>query len=181
MSDFSYTVQRAQAVTAVRPYLEKYVDVPTFLSFCQVCPSYDSRWSCPSFDFDPMALWQEYRTLHLFARFLTPGNRDGEALIAALKVEKEHFLTDLLAMEQSHPGSLALSCGSCECCTVCTRVSGKPCIKPERLRYSIEALGGDVGKTALDFFGKPLLWVKDGVAPDYLMLVGGLLLREDAL
>jgi hypothetical protein len=46
------------------------------------------------------------------------------------------------------------------------------------MRYSIESLGGDVGLTAERYLGQPLLWIKDGILPDYLMLVGALLLPD---
>lgn len=55
--------------------------------------------------------------------------------------------------------------------------NGKKCENYSQ-RWSIEALGGDVSKTAEQYFNLPMLWIKDGQAPDYLMLAGGLLLRE---
>ena len=180
MSEFTYTVERAEAVTTVGEYLRCCVDVPRFLECCRQCPNYGIRWSCPPFDFDVSGLWRGYQTLHLYARYLVPGaNRDGQALIDALQREKELFLTELLSFERARPGSMALSCGSCHLCAECTRSAGLPCRHPEQVRPSIESLGGDVGETAVRYFGRPLLWVQDGIAPDYLTLVGGLLLRGD--
>ncbi len=117
--------------------------------------------------------------LALTARFLIPKNQDGEVLLESLWIEKEKFALELLEKEKLIPGSLALSCGSCKLCEVCNRVKEKICQDPDYMRYSIEALGGDVGETSQKFFGKPLLWVKDGIAPEYLVLVGGLLVPED--
>ena len=180
MSDFTYTVERAEAAVPVSQYLAHCVDVPKFLDCCRQCPNYNTRWSCPPFDFDPMAQWRRYAHLRLYARFLTPGdNRDGKALIAALEREKSRFVDELLALEKQNPGSLALACGSCRLCESCARAAGEPCRHPDKVRPSIESLGGDVSETALRYFNRPLLWVKDGVAPDYLMLVGGLLLGEE--
>lgn len=99
-SNFSYTVEKAEAETSVKDFLHHCIDVPKFLSYCQACA-----------------------------------------------------------------------------CEVCLRSSGQPRAHPEQLRYSIEALGGDVGEAAQRYFGKPLLWVHHGEAPEYLMLVGGLLTR----
>ena len=180
MSELAYTIKNAEAVTTVADYMTNCVDVPKFLACCQQCPSYKNNWSCPPFEFDVMKLWEEYKTLRLFARFLIPKEGcDGQTLIDSLWMEKEEFLAELLELEKATPGSMALSCGTCKACAVCARKNGKPCCQPVQMRHSIEALGGDVDETARRFFGKPLLWVKDGVAPDYLMLVGGLLLRED--
>ena len=57
--------------------------------------------------------------------------------------------------------------------------SGRPCRCPEKMRYSIEALGGNVAETAERYLHKPLLWIEDGRMPDYLTLVCGLLAREE--
>lgn len=179
MAEKPYTVQYAQAAVSVEEYLAHCVDVPKFLACCKECANYGARWGCPPFDFEVRELWEKYKTLRLYVRFLIPGGCATEDLMAALWVEKESFLTELLALERAHPGSLFLSCGGCTICEACTRGDGQPCRHPELVRPSLEALGGDVGKTAERYFGKPLLWIKDGAAPDYLMLVGGLLLREE--
>ena len=47
---------------------------------------------------------------------------------------------------------------------------------PELLRYSVEALGGDVGGCLRHYFHLPIQWGRNGKAPDYFVLVGGLLL-----
>lgn len=174
-----YSVQRAEASVPVAEYLEKCVDVEKFLGFCRQCENFDKRWSCPSFDFAPLEVWRRFKTLRLRAAALTP--LPGAALadlMAGLWQEKEKMLAELWAAEEHRPGSLALSAGSCKLCAQCTRPQGLPCRQPERMRYSIEALGGDVGKTAELYFQKPLQWIKDGEMPEYLTLIGGLLLPE---
>ena len=176
-SHFSYTVEKAEAEPSVKDFLRHCIDVPKFLACCQACPNYAHRWSCPPFSFNPMDVWNAYTSLRLYARFLIPGNADGHALMGALRKEKPGFLQELLRLEQDTPDSLALACGTCDACNVCAKESGRPCAHPEQLRYSIEALGGDVGEAAQRSFGKPLLWVHNGEAPEYLMLVGGLLTR----
>lgn len=178
---FIYTVETAEASAALADYVENYVDVPKFLTCCQACPSCGQIWSCPPYDFEPATVWASYSHIRLLARFLVPGeNRDGQALIDALEREKQDFHRELMALESATPGSLALSCGSCDICETCARKSGRPCVHPEQMRCSIESLGGDVCKTAQDFFHRPILWVQDGTAPDYLMLVGALLERKPA-
>lgn len=57
------------------------------------------------------------------------------------------------------------------------KVQGHPCGRPELLRYSIEALGGDVEGCLQHYFHLPMLWGRDGKAPDYFALVGGLLTK----
>ena len=45
------------------------------------------------------------------------------------------------------------------------------------LRDAIEALGGDVEGCLQHYFHLPMLWGRDGKAPDYFVLVGGLLTK----
>ena len=70
-----------------------------------------------------------------------------------------------------------LLAGTCDQCEVCEKVQGHPCGRPELLRYSIEALGGDVEGCLQHYFHLPMLWGRDGKAPDYFVLVGGLLTK----
>lgn len=173
-----YLIKRADTLVPVDEFVDSCIDIPKFITCCEACPSYGNRWSCPPFDFNPMDIWKKYKTLHLHAMILKPLDSDGRKLVEGLWKEKPGFDLGLVELERAHPGSLALSGGTCVLCDECRRAYGEPCCYPEKQRYSIEALGGDVGKTCEKYFQKSILWVKDGVAPDYLMWVGGLLLPE---
>ena len=175
-----YTLQCLDTTIPLEAYLRDCVDVPRFLEQCQRCPNYDTRWSCPSFSFDPMEIWRKYDTLRIVGSVLVfhpdCGTKEG---LDALKEEKNALMTELLAMEQSRPGSLALSAGTCELCPEgCSKPSGTPCRKPEQMRYSIEALGGNVSLTAERYLDTPLLWMNGHELPKYLALIGGLLIRH---
>lgn len=175
-----YTVQTGEASVSVEAYLRTGVDVEKFLGYCKACPNYSTRWACPPFAFDPMEIWRKYRTLRLYARVLVPepGAETG-AVLEGMKREKQVLLKELLTLEKTVPGSLVLSAGSCDICGTCVRQEGTPCRHPEKLRYSIEALGGDVAGTAERYLHRPLLWIRDGRLPAYLTLVGGLLTMEE--
>lgn len=174
-----YTVQALSVEVPVGDYVQTCVDVEKFLGFCRECGNYGTRWSCPPFDFDPLTLWRRFRILRLSARVLTPQpGTDIPALLEGMRREKERLLDELLAQEAANAGSLALSAGTCNFCETCTRPEELPCRNPARMRYSIEALGGDVGRTAEQYLHRPLLWIKGDQLPEYLMLVGGLCLIE---
>jgi predicted metal-binding protein len=179
-SGFHYTVRELTAEVSLAEYLRDCVDVPRFLSCCKACHNYGAGWSCPPYTFNPMELWNRYARLRIYTRMLI-GNESGQtpqSALQALEEEKDVYLHTLLSWESAAPGSLALAAGSCTLCIPCARKNGQPCRKPEQMRYSIESLGGDVGLTALRYLGYPLLWIKDGILPDYLMLVGALLLPD---
>ena len=177
-SKLRYTVKELTAVVPLDEYLEDCVDIPKFLACCEVCPNYGGSWSCPPHAFDPMERWRRFSRLHLYGRMLVPNDR-GQRIEDALRTmeeEKLHVLERMLAWEGTNPGSMALAAGSCTLCEPCARKEGLPCQYPGRMRYSIEALGGDVGLAAQRYLGYPILWIKEGALPEYLMLVGGLLL-----
>ena len=177
----SITVERMEAAVPVDEYIKNCVDIPKFLGYCKECSSYKNRWSCPPFEKDPMTIWTQYETIRLYGYVLP--NEPGQSVAKALEnmeQAKDRLMEELLELERTIPGSFVLSCGMCRLCgDHCTRPEGKPCRMPEKMRHSIESLGGDVSKTAEVYLNKPMLWIKDGVLPDYLMLVGGLLRREE--
>lgn len=100
-----------------------------------------------------------------------------DVAVAALKQEKRLYRQELQRWERETPGSQMLLAGTCDQCETCEKVQGHPCGRPELLRYSIEALGGDVEGCLQHYFHLPMLWGRDGKAPDYFVLVGGLLTK----
>ena len=162
-----YKTEEIRATVGTGEYVRECVDVEKFFKRCQECKEgYHRRWSCPPFDFRPLQKWLEYDRLTLigvavyFERNTTP-----EEALKALGEEKEKRLAQLL--EEEKDGTLVLSAGKCDACEKCARENNLPCRKPDKMRYSIESLGGDVVKTAEKYLGKPLLWIKDGKVPEY--------------
>ena len=175
----SYTVEALEAELPVRTYLRECVDVERFLGYCQACENYARRWSCPPFAFPPLQLWREFDRLRLFVRVLCPSEEEtASSLTQGMRAEKAKLLTELLELERRKPGALALSAGSCDLCgDECARMHGERCRDPKEMRYSIEALGGDVGKTLERYFHRSIAWMEKDRVPEYLTLVGGLLLK----
>ena len=103
---FQYHVREMTAETSAEEFVTRFVRVEKFLPFCQQCGSYNTRWTCPPFDFDPMTIWQSYRGLRLYARILqadVPEQPLDEA-VAALKQEKRLYRQELQRWEQETPG-----------------------------------------------------------------------------
>ena len=176
---FAYHIRELTAETTVPEFVAQFVHVEKFLPACRQCPRYNTRWTCPPFDFDPMDVWGGYTGLRLYARILDAdgaGQPMDDATEALLR-EKRLYREKLRQWEQAAPGSQMLLAGTCDQCQVCEKSQGRPCHSPELLRYSIEALGGDVEGCLRHHFHMPVLWGKDGAAPDYLVLVGGLLTK----
>lgn len=176
---FQYHIREMTAETSAEEFVTRFVHVEKFLPFCQQCSSYNTRWTCPPFAFDPMTIWNDYTGLRLYARIMQadiPEQPLDEA-VTALKREKRLYREILQRWERESPGSQMLLAGTCDQCEVCKKEQGRPCGKPGLLRYSIEALGGDVEGCLRRYFHMPILWGRDGKAPEYLVLVGGLLVK----
>ena len=173
----NYTIEVKTAKVPVSEYVRECIDVEMFLAFCKACPNYNKRWCCPDFDFNPMDIWNKYDELELVCWVIYPDKSMTMAEAAeVLDFEKNRMQAELLSKEDEN--SYALPAGSCTKCAVCEKEKGGKCIHPEWMRHSIEALGGDVIKTAEKYLGMKILWSTDGSVPEYLMPVGGMLTRK---
>jgi len=169
-------------------YIQTCVDVPQFLSYCKECKNYNRIWSCPSFSFDPADYLSAYQSILIVGyKVNVPKDRrlrvyteeeQGMMTQTMLSEPKRKLDKDMLEREAATPGSMALSGGSCLYCTPgdCARISGSPCRYPEKMRYSIEALGGNVGLTVTKYLHQQLEWIEKGRMPGHFILVAGLLL-----
>lgn len=180
-----YVTEHYQAEISVPEYLNQFVDVETFLHFCQECPNYGNAWSCPPYDFDVIAYWNRYQNLKLFATKIifdekstarTYQKEELNALTHDVFFKEKKALSDqLFSLEKQNPGSISLSAGSCQQCKSCTRSQGLPCRHPDTMRYSLESLGGNVGLTVWKLFGIRLEWMEEGRLPHHFVLISGLL------
>lgn len=98
--------------------------------------------------------------------------RESQALVYPERVRIERAL---LEMERYYDGRAFAYIGSCLHCNgaECRRKCNKPCLHPDKVRPSLEAFGFDIERTLSELFGIKLLWGKDGVLPEYLVLVSG--------
>jgi predicted metal-binding protein len=172
-----YTIERSEKAIKVDEYIEGYVNVEEFLEYCKECRNYEAVWSCPSYDFDPEDYWKEYDEFLVVARKIIFGpDVDVERSFEIMHEVKNDMSLELYELEKEYPGSISLSAGSCSMCKEgCIRTEGLPCRYPDKMRYSIESLGGNVGKTVSKLMGYELEWVEEGKLPSYFVLVGGLL------
>lgn len=173
----NYSLERFEAETDIEHYVEHYVDIEAFLKCCKTCPSFGAVWSCPPFDFHPMSIWQAHERIRIVGYRLTfDEDRTEEGMNEALREVKQKLSEELYEMEQEIPGSLSLSAGTCQVCDRCTKPEGKPCRFPEKMRHSIESLGGNVGKTISELCGIEIEWIEEGKLPEHYVLVSALLI-----
>lgn len=176
----------------VREYIDKYVDIEKFEEYCKECRNWEKIWSCPPFKFDPIDYWEQFdRFFVLGYKVFLEGEEERENWAIRLSEAKQKMMDYLFEMELMYIGGVSLAPGDCKICaeekgiiidddSYCSRSQEEPCRHPEKMRYSIEALGGDVSKTAEDLLGVTLKWGKNGELPEYFVLVGGLIYSDKA-
>ena len=176
-------IKKLTADIDVREYYEKYVDFDKFSKLCieeQEMLGYN--WNYPPFDFDVDEIWNDYNKLKIVAFKIDFSQeelehefeeKELEYVLKRLERMKVKFMNEIYAMEDEN--SLGLFFGKCNLCMRCTREFGMPCKMPFKMRYPIEALGGDVDRTIEDLFGFKIQYAHDGKLPEYLIFVGGLL------
>ncbi len=168
--------RRFEAYMEVSELMERYYNFEITLSRCKACPGFAGTWACPGFSFDPRTFWAKYSRLHLIVDQLS--NRDLSTVEQAqeqLTAQKHLFDQEMLDLEKQMKGGYALAAQECMECKKCARLSGLPCLHPDRMRFALEALGILVVQLVPDQLGFPVLW-SDGVSiPDYYILAGGVL------
>lgn len=174
-------------------YINGYRDEKKFISFCKRCRSYNHNWSCPPYDFDPGERISGFKNVYLIGSRIIPGKsltekhdrlEDSRPLVREILNHVRNSLDSrLLLLEEKYPESLAFFAGSCCHCphNHCSRPSGSVCIRPDRMRYSLESFGFDIGRTARDLLHIEIKWAQDGKLPEYFILVSALFTNNDTI
>lgn len=184
-----YNTITTKATLSLDKYIRIYRDVDKFIGFCRQCNSYAHCWSCPPFDFDVDEYMSNYDTVTIIGTKITPDksfykceDRDRNIKLEDEIISSERRQLDsyLLDLERANPNSRAFFAGVCHCCAEreCTRKRSLQCRHPEDMRYSLEAFGFDIVRTASELLGIDLKWSKNGAMPEYYTLVSGLFTKQ---
>ena len=171
-----YTLQEQWRTMPMKEYAETFRDFGRVRGYCHGCGRYGKCWACPPYDFAEEEYLGQFTTISLLATKITPS--EGVALTPEtaeriLNRERQRLDRMLLGMEGN---ARAFFAGTCILCPPekCTRLEGLPCLHPESIRPSLEALGFDIARTASELFGIPLQWGSPGTFPAYLTLISAI-------
>lgn len=157
-------------------YCHEFRDVPRFLDMCRQCPNYGRLWSCPPLVPAASDVFSRYGRMRLFAVRVDVGTGvpagDASRITLPVRLACESMLVRL---EKELGGTAFSYVGDCVHCPglPCARTQGLPCRHPKKVRPSLEAHGFDLGRTADRIFGRTMLWGKDGILPEHLLIVTG--------
>ena len=176
-------IKKLTVDVGVDEYYKNYVDFERISKLCiEEQEMLEYNWSYPPFDFDPDEIWHSYNKLKIIAFKIdfsdeelnhTFSDEELQYVLKRFERMKIKLMNEIYILENED--SLGLFLGKCNLCMKCTRDFNLACKMPFKMRYSIEALGGDVDKTVEDLFECKILYAQNGKLPEYLMFVGGLL------
>lgn len=182
-------LERSSLEIALSEYRKEYQNLAVFHAFCHRCPNYGQQWVCPPFDFDVNEILDRYSRVRLFGyKLILPDELTVRPLSKEMRKEigsgcltsvRSIIDPEIMDLEESMPGSRAFYAGSCHLCDPlkCTRISDPvmPCRFPDKARNSLENFGFDLGRTAEELLGTPLLWEKEGKLPPYFFFIAALM------
>ena len=145
-----------KAIVCENKDLIKYMKRDYLLNLCaEGCPNYNTNWSCPpnSPRFDEYSA--DYTNSLLVQ--VTSEVEEGEEFMEAY-VQNRNTLEDLLSKMQIDFECIKTACGSCNLCERCAFLDNKHCYHPEKMRYSMEAMGMDLQKMSEEVFNHKLTW-----------------------
>jgi predicted metal-binding protein len=151
--------------------------------FCEMCKegcvNYGKKFSCPPFSGDFLSLVnKEYKegifVLMFLIRLNSINSTEYNKVRIANSVMKSR-IDRLMRILESEFKTKFFSTGSCRLCKKCQLILKKPCKHPNKMRYSLESTGVNCNYLSERLFSLPLLWFKDGKAPDYTCVLAGLI------
>lgn len=151
----------------------RYHDPVRIEAYCRACDRYARYWSCPPFASPPLESLPAW-THAILVICKTPVAPDAsrDDLIRLFLDAQQALSARMSPGEQA--GTTLVIAGHCFGCSTCTRGRGFDCCAPERMRYSLEALGFDITGLAEGLAGETVQWPQEG-PPETLMAVAALL------
>lgn len=157
------------------------------MTFCKDCHNYNALWSCPPLQFDANQFLQNYNYIYIVGvkviynpETVTLANtpeKVKEITMRTLREVKDKLANALHFLEGQIPDSVSLASGGCHICQHCSRLDNRPCIHPEKMRYSLDSFGFDLTAITSDLLQIELKWSKDTL-PEYYTLIHGLLTKD---
>ncbi len=166
-------------------YLSKFISMSDLMvahkpveveGYCSNCEKYGQYWTCPPFENHPIEVISKYSHVLLIAKHMT--FNEAVNIIETFENERQGFGVQLDELKDIVDESLTLVGGNCYGCKVCSKNRGLACVKPENMRYSLEALGFLVSDLTKLHLNKDLC-LKNKETTRTLMTVGALLYNDD--
>ena len=179
------STSKIEATIDAATYVAQYRDSERVQGYCAQCSNYGKVWGCPPLPSYGDDCVTGYNHVHLYGIKVAFDQELQQQEYSAEERTKiierafdevwKDWLPALYEMEASNPGSRVFT-GRCRLCRPmkCSRVEGKPCRHPDKMRHSLEAVGFDVEKSVRELLGIELQWSDGKHLPPYVVLVTAL-------
>ena len=156
--------------------LSKYMDFDYFTELCKNgCPHYNLSYTCPpnSPRFDDYT--KDFKYSLVIAMYI---NLDEEKTIDNFHSYLRKVLSDILIPLEKEFNGLLTDGGRCKYCEKCTYTDNLPCRYPQKIRFSMEAMGIDLNKVCKDILNHSIMW-DEGSENKYCTVIGSINFNED--
>ena len=139
--------------------LSRYMDFEYFTNLCKDgCPHYNLSYTCPPNSPRFTDYTSNYEKSLIIAMYM---NLDNGTSINDIHPYLRRVLSDLLIPLEKEFNGLLTDGGRCRYCDECTYVQNLPCRFPDKIRFSMEAMGIDLDKVCKDILDHSIVWSKD--------------------
>ncbi|PAB57517.1 DUF2284 domain-containing protein [Anaeromicrobium sediminis] len=161
--------------------LKKYYNPEEVLGYCANCNNHEKIWSCPPYDFNVDEYINKYEYAYIIgSKIYLKGHKGTVDEINELSLEILEDVRgglDKKIIKEEDENNVVLYAGRCIICKDCTRIKNKACIKPDKMRYSLESLGFKVSEITSGLLKEEILWAKESL-PEYFLLVSAIFSKE---
>jgi len=151
-----------------------------FAEMCRKCRNYNNKYSCPplSPDFESYVNAEKLLVLLMKARLDQFSAYEPHFRLRVANAILKPRIEKVMRAMEVHTGTNFLGTGACRLCKPCKKKKGLACSYPDKMRYSLEALGVDCDKLAKDLFNISMQWYKDKAPPEYTLVICALPLKD---
>lgn len=154
-------------------------DKEKFSDMCKKCRNYNQKYSCPprAPKFEDICGREGLFIVLMRIKLNQINSGEYNKVQLANSVLKSRIDKAMRILEQELSAKY-LSSGSCRLCKPCNLQKNLPCRHPGDMRFSLESAGIDCDYLSQTLFNFPLLWFKEGKAPEYACVLAGLICDE---
>lgn len=136
--------------------LKRYMKYEYFTQLCKEgCPNYDSNYTCPPNSPKFIDYVKDYKYSLVIAMYMDIPNDDS---ISNTHEYLRTILGEILIHLEDKVHGLLTDGGRCLLCKQCAYLDGLPCRFPQKMRFSMEAMGIDLASASKDILHHSLIW-----------------------
>ena len=147
------------------------------------CKNYNKKYCCPPLtpDFQELTKNNQGLFVVLFICDLNQITSTEYNKVRIANVVMKSRIIKLMRFLEEEFNTIFLSTGSCNLCKPCQLKLNKPCKHPKKRRYCLESVGVDCNHISKKLFNIPILWYKNKKAPEYTLVICGLVCNKENL